>query len=551
MNAAPGPEPEPEPAISGFARSTGTMAIGTGLSRITGFLRVAALASALGLTESRLADTYNLANTTPNFVFELILGGILSSVLVPVLVESMKSDSREEANHVARAVLTVTVAGLALLALATVVAAPWLMRIFTFRVPGPDRLLQEQVGAYFLRFFMPQIVFYGAGTVMTGVLNANRKFGVPMFAPVLNNLTVIATALGFMALTGRAGTNLAAISGAEKLLLAGGTTLGVAAMTLVQVPFLRRVGFSFRPTWDLGHPRIRKLARLAVYVIGYVIVTQIGYLAIPILANQVQGGYTAYSYALIFFQLPHAIFSTSVVTALLPSLSAMAVGGDLTAFRRTLRMGVRTTATVVTPAAFGYLALGTPIVRLLLEHGVVSRASVTMVVRTLSFLAVGLLSYSTFVLFQRAFYALQDSRTPFLISVVTATANVAANIILFSLLPQAWKVGGLAVGTTLAYTLGAVIMAARMRRRLGGIEGRSIASGIGRAILASAVMAVGAWTAARATGMLVDTEAAAGQAAQVLVGLLTGAILYLAAGTALRIEELAALRTLVFGRFRR
>ncbi|MDQ3990784.1 MAG: murein biosynthesis integral membrane protein MurJ, partial [Actinomycetota bacterium] len=215
-----------------LVRSTAAMAVGTALSRITGFLRVSAAAFALGVAETRLADAYNVANNTPNIVYELVLGGILTSVFVPVFIEQLASRTREEAWNAARAVLTVTAVILTAVAVIGIVAAPWIVRLYTFRVEGPARQATQELATLFLRFFMPQMLFYGVGAVATGLLNAHRRFAVPMFAPILNNLVVIGSFLAFAAMVAGRSPSPETITLAEKLVLALGTTGGVVAMTL-------------------------------------------------------------------------------------------------------------------------------------------------------------------------------------------------------------------------------------------------------------------------------------------------------------------------------
>jgi len=268
------PEPPVEPgdedqAATGLARSTLVMTLGTGLSRVTGLLRVIALSGTLGIAESQVASTYNLANTTPNIIYELILGGILSSIFVPVFVQARKEQGREAAWHLARLVLTVAGVGLALLSLVTMLGSDVIMRLYTLRVDDPvERAQQIRVGGQLLLLFGPQILFYGLGTVMTGLLNANRRFGVPMFAPVLNNLVVIATGVAYYVVTGGVARDLGTITLTERLILGLGTTAGVVAMTMVQWPFLRRLGFRYRPVWDVRHPTLGRMARLSAFTIG-------------------------------------------------------------------------------------------------------------------------------------------------------------------------------------------------------------------------------------------------------------------------------------------
>jgi putative peptidoglycan lipid II flippase len=537
MSTAGSPVNAAEPSL---ARSTAVMATGTLLSRVTGLLRVTVLVATLGVGESRLADVYNVANTTPNIIYELVLGGILSSIFVPVFVEVRNTRGARQAWHVARATMTIAIVGLGLLALIGVLAAPWIIKLYIHSGTPAERAEAQQVGGQLLAMFMPQIVFYGVGAVMTGLLNANRRFGVPMFAPILNNLVVIAVGLTFHVLVGQEVPQVGDVTTGQKLLLGLGTTAGVVAMTLVQWPFLRRIGFRFHFVWHWRDQAIRKMATLSAYTVGYVVTNQLGYLIIPVLAYGVQGGYTAYSTAFIFFQLPHGVFAVSVMTALLPPLSEYAVAKDWDAFRATLSRGVRLTAAVLLPAAIGYVALAGPIVRLLLEHGVVTGASTELLTRVLTVFVLGLVPFSTFQLILRAFYALQDTRTTFTINLVAVGTNVAANLLLFSLLPERWKIPGLALGHVAHYTVGSALLLVSLSRRIGGLDGARILAAVARMLAAGLVMGVVAAVAGRAAGGLVP-PGFLDDLVTVTVGVAAGVGTYLFAARLLRIEELGLL----------
>jgi putative peptidoglycan lipid II flippase len=535
------PRPTAEPSL---ARSTALMATGTLLSRITGLLRVTVLVATLGVGESRLADVYNVANTTPNIIYELVLGGILSSIFVPVFVEVRNTRGQRQAWHVARATMTIAIVGLGLLAVLTVLAAPWIIRLYIHSGSPAERAEAIEVGGQLLAMFMPQIVFYGVGSVMTGLLNAHRRFGVPMFAPILNNLVVIAVGLTFHFLVGQQVPQVGEVTTGQKLLLGLGTTAGVAAMTLVQWPFLRRIGFRFHFVWHWRDQAIRKMATLSAFTIGYVVTNQLGYLLVPVLAYGVQGGYTAYTTAFIFFQLPHGVFAVSVMTALLPPLSEYAVAGNWDAFRATLSRGIRLTAAVLLPAALGYLALAGPIVRLLLQHGVVTEASTDLLVPVLMVFVLGLVPFSTFQLVLRAFYALQDTRTTFLVNLVAVGVNAAANLLLFNLLPERWKIPGLALGHAAHYTVGSALLLMVLSRRIGGLDGARIMAAVARMLAAGLVMFAAASLAARGVEGLLDPGLPR-DLATVLAGVVAGVATYLAAARLLGVQELALLLEVV------
>ena len=531
-------------AESSLARSTALMATGTLLSRITGLLRVTVLVATLGVGESRLADVYNVANTTPNIIYELVLGGILSSIFVPVFVEVRGTRGQRQAWHVARATMTIAIVGLGLLAVVTMLAAPWIIRLYVHSGSPVERAQAVELGGQLLAMFMPQIAFYGVGSVMTGLLNAHRRFGVPMFAPILNNLVVIAVGLSFYFLVGQQVPQVGEVTTGQKLLLGLGTTAGVAAMTLVQWPFLRRIGFRFHFVWNWRDQAIRKMATLSAFTVGYVITNQLGYLLIPVLAYGVQGGYTAYTTAFIFFQLPHGVFAVSVMTALLPPLSEYAVARNWDAFRATLSRGIRLTAAVLLPAALGYLALAGPIVRLLLEHGVVTEESTDLLIPVLMVFVLGLVPFSTFQLILRAFYALQDTRTTFLLNLVAVGVNVVANLLLFTLLPERWKIPGLALGHVAHYTVGSALLLYFLSKRIGGLDGARIVRAVGRMLVAGAIMFVATALVGRAVALALDPGFLR-DLVTVAAGVAAGVATYLAAARLLRVEELSLLLDVV------
>jgi putative peptidoglycan lipid II flippase len=553
-DAGPGSGQEGPAALTGsrarddsasLARNTAVMAAGTTLSRLTGFLRLSAMTFAIGVTESRLADAYNVANTTPNIVYELALGAVLSSVFVPVFVEWLERRGRDEAWDVARAVMTVALVVLGTITLLGILLAPWIIRLYMVNWPAADRAASQELATFFLRWFMPQILLYGLGAVATGLLNAHRRFAVPMFAPVLNNLVVIATFLTFAALPGD--PNVPGITTTQKLVLAVGTTLGVFSMTAALWPSLRRMGFRYRwlPAWR--HPAVQRIARLATWALVYVVVNQIGYLVVIVLAGADTGAYTAYAAAFILFQLPYAIFSVSIMTALLPGLSSRWAARDPDAFRELLARGIRASAFVVFPAALGYVVLARPIVRLLLEHGVLTPQSTELVSGVLVFFSLGLVSFATFQLLLRAFYATQDTRTPALIKAVIVVINIAVNLALFPFL----EVRGLALGHAIAYTFAAIAAAALIRRRIGGLDGRRLLSGLLKVVVAGILTAGAAWLTSTALGRTVGTATLAGQLVQVLGSVAMGLIVFIGAALLLRMEELELLKGFVSRRLRR
>jgi putative peptidoglycan lipid II flippase len=542
----PVPGPPDGDTAEGLVRSTAVMAVGTTLSRITGFLRVAAMAFALGVAESRLADAYAVANNIPNILYELILGGILTSIFVPVFVHQLAKRSRAEAWRSAQAVMTVTFLVLLVVMVVGIITAPWIVRLYTIRVPAEARPAVQDLATLFLRFFMPQILLYGMGAVATGLLNAHRRFAVPMFAPILNNLVVIGTFVAFALLTEGTPTPTTITLG-QKLVLAIGTTAGVAAMTLALWPSLRATGFRWRWVADPRNEAVRSLIRLSGWAVLYVVLNQLGLLVVIVLAGAQQGAYAAYLIAFIFFQLPYAIFSVSIMTALLPSLAEDWVRKDRADFRRDLARGIRASAFVVIPAAAGYVALAEPIVRLLIQHGVATSASTELVAGVLQFFALGLFQFSAFMLFLRAFYAMQDTRTPAVINVFAVGVNTVANLALF----PALGVRGLALGHAMAYTFAATVAFLVLRRRLGGIEGRDLARGMAKVLAAAALTGAAAWAGSRLIFETLGADTLIEQIVQVGVGVLAGLILFIGAAVLFRMEEFQLVKRTLLARMRR
>ncbi len=516
------------------------MSMGTLLSRVTGLIRLAAIAAALGVVESgRLADTYYIGNTAPNIIYELVLGGVLTSVFVPVFVELLEKEGRERAWQVASAIINLSLVVLVAIATLGIVAAPVIAKFYAVRLEGADAARQVEVLTFLLRLFIPQIVFYGLAALTAGLLNAHKRFGAPMYTPVLNNLAVIAVFLAFHQAYGDI-ENLAAVTTEQLLVIGLGTTAGVVLMALAQIPFLRGLG-SYRLTLSAAHPSLRKLARLSIFVVGYVVTNQLGYVVVQWLANEQVGGYTAYVNAFTFFMLPHGLFAVSVITALLPGMSEHAVNARWDEFVERLSTGVRTTILLVLPAAVGYFVLGDAVVRYLLERGVMTRVSTNLIADVLRMFVLGLVPFSVFQLFLRAFYALQDSKTPFQINVIAVAFNTIINVPLFLWI----GVKGLALGHALAYTLGVGLQSRSLRGRIGALDGRRIARSVGKISVAAAGMGLLVWLCSEALERAIRPESFLTQTIALAVPVALGAVVYGGLALLLQVEEIAFVKRIL------
>ena len=522
-------------------RHTAVMTVGTGLSRLTGFLRLTAMTAAIGVTVSELGSIYTVANLTPNIVYELILGGILTSVFVPVFVDRMQSRGGDDAHEVADRVMTLVLVIAVVVAALGALFAEQIIRLYLVSSDAPAHEAQAQVklGVFFLRWFMPQIVFYGVGAVAIGLLQAHRRFAPPMFAPVLNNLVVIGTFVAYAIVRGDRPPRVVGITGAEQTVLALGTTLGVIVMTVALWPSLRSLGYRLHLRFDWRHEAVRHLVRLAAWVALYVAANQLAYVVVIILNNQFRAGPQIYTTAFTVFQLPHAIFAVSIFTALLPGMSERWSRGHPDGVRALVSRGLRDTAVVILPAAAGLLVLAAPISRLLFEHGEAAPRDSLAIARTLQGFAVGLLFFSTFQLLTRTFYAMQDTRTPALVNLVAGAVNVGAALVYVG--PLDLGLGGMALAHATSYVVGASLLLLLLRRRLGPIDGSRIARTAAKATIGAVTSAAAAFGVIEAWE--VPTEASVlVQAAHVGAAIAVGVLVFLITALILRVGEVDDLR---------
>jgi putative peptidoglycan lipid II flippase len=294
----------------------------------------------------------------------------------------------------------------------------------------------------------------------------------------------------------------------------------------------------FLPAWR--HPAVSAMLRLSGWTVGYVVANQIALLVVTVLANGTDGGPFIYISAYAFFQLPHGLFAVSLMTTFTPEMASAAARNDLAALRVQLSRGLRLAAVVIVPAAALYLGLARPIIVALLQRGAFSGSDASVVADTLAMFAVGLLPFSVYLFAMRAFYARHDTFTPFWINCVENAVNIGLAFPLY-----AWLgVPGLALAFSLAYFVGAGLALFVLHDRLGGIEGRRIATTVAKVLAAGAAVAGLSWAVGELVGWTTTFEAFTA----VIVGTLAAGIVYLGLLALLRVEELATLTALVPGR---
>jgi putative peptidoglycan lipid II flippase len=519
-----------------LARSSIAVATGTLLSRVTGLLRVAALAYALG--GASLADAYNLANTTPNIVYELLLGGVISATIVPIFVRQVASDDEQSTS----AVFTITLTVLTVFTVLAMACAPLIARLFSLDANGAERDAQRHVTTAFTLCFLPQMVFYGFTALATALLNAHRRFVAAAYAPVLNNLVVISMLVVFAARTSHDGASWTdAIRLRDELglilLLGLGTTAGIVAMALALVPALRRAHVHLRPVFAWRDAGVRTMVRLSGWTLGYVATNQVAQLFVLVLAKTgSEGNVTAYVYAFTFYVLPHSLLAVSLMTTMTPELSRRAAAGDLSGLRRDFKLGLRYLVALTVPASVLLAVLAQPAVGVLtLGKFDVQRAQVTA--DTLQLFALSLVPFSLYLFSMRAFYAQQDTRTPFVLNAVENGANVVFALVLFPPL----GVQGLALAWSLAYSVVAVAALVVLRDRLGTVVDVGVRGAVSRAVLAAGALAIVACLLAGAIGSAPASRAAAATA----VAGVAGACTYAGMLWILRSEELGTITKLL------
>ena len=560
-SSPPAPAPAAAPAAAkkggragGLLKSSAVMAAGTMVSRLTGFVRSMMIVSALGL--GLLGDSFQVAYQLPTMIYILTVGGGLNSVFVPQLVRAMKDDE-DGGEAYANRLLTLVMVALATLTALAMVGAPLLVKALS--TPVANDPAANEVAITFTRYFLPSIFFMGVHVVMGQILNARGKFGAMMWTPVLNNIVIIVTLGMFLWVYGtaeRSGMAVTNIPPEGQRLLGIGVLLGLVVQALAMIPYLRETGFRLRLRFDWKGHGLGKAAMLAKWTILFVLANQAGALVVTQLStaagvdSDVDGtGFAAYANAQLIWGLPQAIITVSLMAALLPRLSRSAAEGDSGAVRDDISQGLRTTAVAIVPIAFGFLALGIPMCTLMFGTSGASEAT-NMGFMLMAF-GLGLIPYSVQYVVLRAFYAYEDTRTPFYNTVIVAAVNAAASALCYFVIPARWAVVGMAASYGLAYAIGVGVAWSRLRKKLGGdLDGARVMRTYARLCIASVPAALLSGAACYGIAQSLG-QGVLGSFAALLAG---GAVLlgiFFVAARRMRIEELNSLVGMVRGRLGR
>lgn len=530
------------------------MATGTVVSRITGIARDIALAAALGFY--LVSDAYSLGNSLPTIIYILVVGGALNAVFIPQLVRRMEKDD-DGGNAYADRLITLTGSVLLALSILAVVAAPWIVDLYT---PADYPQSQYDLAVAFARLCLPQIFFYGAYTMLSQVLNARGTFGAPMFAPIANNVVAITTFVLFIIVAGTSAAADGALTTGQVLLLGIGTTAGVVVQAAILVPVLGRAGYRWRPRFDWKGQGLGKAAKLAGWTVGLVLVNQITYIVITRLAAQANvdaaasgataAGITTYQKAHLVFMLPHSVITISIVTALLPALSRLAHEGKLKEVGEDVAGAMRLVAALVVPIAAMLFVLGSDVSVLLFGYGAATTDQAAVMGDVVSIFMIGLVPFTLFYVLLRGFYAMEDTRTPFVVTVIFSVIMLALVLWLFAFLTDLGvtsaggpQIAGIALGYVLAYWCGFVVLWWWLAHRLGSLQSGATAWVLLRLLIAGGIAVLVAGLTRTATLDLLISDGLNTQLTSlvlIMTAVIVGVPTFFFAAWLLRVREVSA-----------
>ncbi len=470
------------------------VAAGTTASRVTGLLRFVALAWALGQT--LLADSFNLANTTPNMLYDVVLGGVLSATFIPVFVDRLANKEEPEAFESISAVITVSVVVLLVTTLAALVAAPYLITALTAldthahagQVHQVE--MERQVATTFLRWFVIQIAAYGLFALGAALLNTRRRFVAVAWAPIINNVVCIGILVWFGLWAGH-GASLASVQAhhTQLVLLGLGTSLGVVLQAAALIPSLRNADLALlRWHWNLRDDALRAIMRLGGWTFGFVLANQLALFVVTVLAGSVAGPdpVSSYTYAYAFFQLPYGVIAVTVMSVVTPDLAEKWSTGRQSAFLRRMTGGLRAVLALIIPSAVGMLLLAKPAVALLLGNGHSTPAQTATTGAALAMFALGLPGFCAYLYFVRVLQSMQRTKVAFFLYLV----ENALNVVLALALVHPLGVRGLALSLSIAYSVAAILALATFHQWFGRLADPATWAPLWRVVIATVPMAV-------------------------------------------------------------
>ena len=533
-------------------RASGIMAIGTILSRLTGFVRALLAVAVLGT--ALLADTFNVANTMPNILYNLLVGGALTAIFVPQLVRSF-DDHDGGHGFASRLVTTISLILLALVAVG-VIFAPALVRLYAPEFSTPGFEAEREIAIAFTRYCLPQIFFLGLFTMLGQVANARGSFAPLMWAPIANNLVVIAVFTAV--LIAERSLLIGTITDLQVQILGWGTTLGVVVQALILIPVVKRSGIHIRPMFGLSG--LGKSFGLAGWTLIYVLISQLGYLVTVNVATSAAVrsaqagvttgvGFTPFTSAYYIMLLPYSIVTISIVTALLPHLSRLAIAGDVEEVRKQLIRAIRMVGVVTVPSSVALLLFG-PLMTQSLYLGI-SSEDARYIGFVLSALSIGLVAFSINLILIRGFNAFEDTKTQVVSILIINVISVALSYLFLETLSSYWVTVGLGAAFSVSYIVGLFITISLLKKHIGRLQVSDFAGQHGFLLIASLVGMLPFFAIALFFDWAYDDASLALRAIRLTFLLAGSGIAYLLMARALKVSEIAGLKAFATSTLRR
>ena len=518
------------------------MAVGTLLSRITGLVRNLLLVAILGTAV--LGDTYNVGNTMPNIIYNLIVGGALTAVFVPQIVRQSRAADGGSA-YISR-LFTFVSSILLILTVLAILLAPIFVSFYAPTFSGKS----YELTLAFMRYCLPQIFFMGVFALLGQIANARSIFGPMMWAPILNNVVAISVFASFLS----SELTFDGITNEQVRWLGLGTTLGVLVQALVLIPVLRRAKISLRPRFDWRGSGLGHSIRLAGWTVLFVLISQIGYLITVNLATRAsvkalaEGisygvGYTPYSNAYLILLLPHSIVTISVVTAILPKLSSFVIDNDLAKLREQLIKAIKLVGVVTVPSAALFLAFGSLISDVLFFG--ISSNDARYIGYVLAAFALATIPLSINLIAIRGLNAFENTRAQVRANLIINGVAIVLSLIGFFILPTRWITVGLAAAFTISYWVGSIVTFLLLEKESGVIEKRGFIRTYGRLAVASCVVIAPMYFMLQA----INTDSIpGGNSALLFIVLAISFSGFLVVAKALKVDEINDVMQLIFRR---
>ncbi|GDX16490.1 hypothetical protein LBMAG04_10000 [Actinomycetes bacterium] len=530
-------------------RASSVMAVGTIISRITGFIGGVIMIATLGT--ALLADAFNVANTMPNILYNLLVGGALTAIFVPQLVRAFDD---ADGGHLFASRLVTTISGILLvLVIIGVIFAPQLVYIYapSFSTPGFET--EREIAIAFTRYCLPQIFFLGLFTMLGQVANARGSFAPLMWAPIANNLVVIVVFSAF--LIKWPSVNVDSITSTQIQILGWGTTAGIIVQALILIPVVKRSGIKIRPKW--GVAGLGKSFSLAGWTLVYVLISQIGYLITVNVATTAAVdsakagittgvGFTPFKNAYLIMLLPYSIVTISIVTALLPHMSKLAINKKVDDVKDQILRAIKTVGVLTIPSSVAFLLFG-PLITEVLFFGI-DKSDGIYIGYVLSALSLGLVAFSINLVLIRGFNAFEDTRTQVWSILIINIISVGLSYLFLAVLPSDWVTVGLGVAFSVSYLIGLFITLRLLKKHTGTIHIREFIGQHGRLLSAALIAMLPIFAISQYFGWVGSDQSSLIRAIELLFVIVAGALGYFFAAKALRITEVSGITALILRR---